>query len=292
MKLRNKDYTDTCLQKTGDGFINILNGIPMSIYVVDMETFGILYMNHHMKSLYKKDLTGRTCYLSFYPEQEAACRFCTNHKLINPDGTFAAPHIREHFHPGHERWYEMQERAILWHDRRIARLTTARDITDEKRIEKELKKAKADLEQQVKKRTKDLEDMNTALEVLVKNSETERHKIEKRVLQNYESMVLPFLKELKRSLENDERIRLFHTLETNLQQIFSPFSRKLSGPMKELTPKEIQVASMIRQGLTNKEIASALNNSVRTITSHRHNIREKLGLINEKINLTSYLASL
>jgi len=62
--------------------------------------------------------------------------------------------------------------------------------------------------------------------------------------------------------------------------------------MKHLTPAEIQIASMIKQGLTNKEIANVLDNSVRTVTNHRESIRQKLNLKNTKINLRSFLSSL
>jgi DNA-binding CsgD family transcriptional regulator len=85
---------------------------------------------------------------------------------------------------------------------------------------------------------------------------------------------------------------LIDIIETNLKEIISPFSKKLSDPMINLTPKEIQIASFIKQGITTKEIAQSLNCSVRTIDGHRDNIRIKLKIKNKKINLRTYLMNL
>jgi DNA-binding CsgD family transcriptional regulator len=59
-----------------------------------------------------------------------------------------------------------------------------------------------------------------------------------------------------------------------------------------LTPKEIDVAALVREGRTSKEIAEVLTISVSGVDFHRKQIRKKLGLTNEKSNLLSYLLSL
>jgi DNA-binding CsgD family transcriptional regulator len=55
---------------------------------------------------------------------------------------------------------------------------------------------------------------------------------------------------------------------------------------------EIRVADLIQQGSSSKEIAALLGLSIRTIESHRKNIRAKLGLANKKENLRGFLQSL
>lgn len=81
-------------------------------------------------------------------------------------------------------------------------------------------------------------------------------------------------------------------VESSLQEILSPFSRKLSSKFSQLTPKEIQVANLIKDGKSSKEIANLLNVSSSAIDVDRYRIRNKLGLNNKKANLRSYLASL
>ncbi len=166
------------------------------------------------------------------------------------------------------------------------------DITDRKKAEEALKKSHELLEKKVKERTSDLEEMNTALKVLLKKRDEDKNAMKANITFNYKTLVSPFFQKLKESLTTEEQKRFMAILESNLKKFLEPFSQKLSNPMVNLTPREIQIASMIRQGLSNKEIGQILNNSYRTITSHRNNIRKKLGLNNKKVNLRSYLSSL
>jgi DNA-binding CsgD family transcriptional regulator len=72
----------------------------------------------------------------------------------------------------------------------------------------------------------------------------------------------------------------------------SPFAQSLTSVYPGPTPTEIQVANLIKQGKTTKDIVELSNLSPRTIEFHRDNIRTKLRIKNKKINLRSYLLSL
>jgi DNA-binding NarL/FixJ family response regulator len=99
------------------------------------------------------------------------------------------------------------------------------------------------------------------------------------------------VKELDTMLLDDEQRFLGDIIKANINEITSSFSRKLKLEFDDLTPREIQVADLIRQGRTNKEIARLLNITGSGVDYHRRNLRTKLNIKNKKINLRSHLFS-
>jgi DNA-binding NarL/FixJ family response regulator len=162
------------------------------------------------------------------------------------------------------------------------------DITERKRSEQTLRKR----EEELGAKTRELEEVNTALKVLLKRREEDRKETEERVSSNIQDLVLPHLAKLRKRMPGARDKSQINTIESILKGIISPFTQKLSSRMINLTPKEIQVANLIRDGKTTKEIAEHLDVSKSAIDTHRHHIRKKLGLRNKRVNLTSYLHTL
>ena len=125
-----------------------------------------------------------------------------------------------------------------------------------------------------------------------KAQEALRNDFEEKILANVKELVLPYIEKLKNSGLYSDQMTLVGILESNTKEIFSPFVTKLSSRFLSLTPAEIKVASLIKDGKTSKEIASLLHASENTIRSHRFHIRSKLDLKNKKVNLRSYLRSI
>ena len=171
-------------------------------------------------------------------------------------------------------------------------LYTCRDITERKRAEKALQEAHDKLEIKVKERTINLEEVNTTLHVLLNRSDEDKKDVEGKVLTNVKDLVIPYIDKLdSSSMDRNQKVCL-QVLRTNLQNIISPFSRRLSSKYNKLTPAEIRVISLVKDGMTTKEIASFTCLSKKTIDSYRKSIRKKLGIQNKKTNLTSYLLSM
>ncbi len=166
------------------------------------------------------------------------------------------------------------------------------DITERRRAEEELRRHRSHLEELVTERTANLEEANTALKVLLKKRDEDKTELEERMLFNVRELVIPYLDKLNKSGLNDRQKVFVDILESTLNDVVSPFVRKLSPQYLKLTPAEIQMANLIKQGKTTKEIADLLNLATSTIDFHRDNIRKKVGIKNKKINLRTYLLSL
>ena len=137
-----------------------------------------------------------------------------------------------------------------------------------------------------------LEEANTALKVLLKHREEDKAAIEEQVLDNVRKLVLPYIENLKRLKLNENQIAQVKMIEANLQEIVSPFLRNLTSVYVGLTPREIQVANLIKEGRTTKEMTEIINISATAIDFHRKNLRAKLGIKNKRNNLRSYISSL
>ena len=182
-------------------------------------------------------------------------------------------------------------------EQRVAQRTTAltevneklrKEIEEKRLAEKNLRQKERDL----KLNAMNLQEANTALKVLLEQREKDKNELEEMVLANVRSLLLPSLERLRGCRLNDRQKIYVDSLETNLQTIVSPFLHRFSNRFLNLTPVEIQVASLVKEGKSSKEIASMINVSERGVEFHRNNIRRKLGLNNAKTNLRSYLLSL
>jgi PAS domain-containing protein/DNA-binding CsgD family transcriptional regulator len=189
------------------------------------------------------------------------------------------------------------QKAFLWakasplYDSRgniVGAIEYIRDITDRKLAEEAVKKRGKELEI----KTHELEELNAALRVLLKRREEDRDELEERMLLNIKKLVLPYLEKLKMSRMDTKDMAHLNILESNLQDLISPFARKLSIKFINLTSREIQIANFIKEGLTSKEIAEIMNVSASAVNIHRYRIRKKIGITNNKHNLQAYLATL
>lgn len=160
----------------------------------------------------------------------------------------------------------------------VGAVESIRDISDQKQVEETLRR-----------RTSKIEEINTALKVLLRESAEAKEELERKVLSNVKELVMPFIDELESTLENKNQKILLQTIRVNLHEVTSSFARKLSSQYMGLTPREIQIADFIRQGKSNKEMAYLLKVSVSVIDFHRRNLRQKLGIKGQKVNLRSFL---
>ncbi|OPY81940.1 MAG: regulatory protein [Smithella sp. PtaU1.Bin162] len=159
------------------------------------------------------------------------------------------------------------------------------DITERRQAQDDLKKR----DDVVKQLSLELEEAKNALRVIFKSRREDQEYLEARLQKNINELVMPYITKLE-NYNLDERNRGYLTiLKSNLQDIVSPFLNNICSGYKDLTPTEIAVVVMVRNGIKSKNIAELLGVSVGTVDTHRNNIRKKLGLKKGKTNLRSHL---
>lgn len=180
--------------------------------------------------------------------------------------------------------------------RRPVVLSAFRDITERKKIEEELAKHREQLEELIKERTAELEsktqvlqEFNAALKVLSRQRDEDRKELEERFVSNIKKLILPYSEKLKATRLDERQTSYLAIMDSHFKEIISPLLRNMQ--QFNLTPTEAQVASLIKDGKSTKEIAEILMVATGSINTHRKSIRKKLGLNKIKVNLQLHLQS-
>ena len=256
----------------------------VGIYVVQDGQFQSI--NPNAASYYgcaPEELTGKKSNSIVHPEDKERHRQCARDML---KGKRSSPHeFRIISRSGEIHWIMETVTPIIYKGR-PAILGNSMDITERKQAEEALEKREMELEV----KTHELEDMNSALRVLMKQRDEDRNELEEKVLSNIKVLILPHMEKLKNHVDL-QGTSYVNVLASNLRDIMSPFAQKLSVTYLNLTKREVQVANLIKEGKATEEISAFLNISISAVNVYRYHIRHKLGL-SKKQNLRSYLSSL
>ena len=307
MKYERRKHLDTTFDATCHG-----------ISVLDND-LNILLVNKTVEKWYSHALPviGRKCYEAYHGKSKC-CELCPaersrkNHSVQHE----IVPVVEV---DGAEGWREVSAFPVFGQNANLTgvvvcvRETKGRKEVEDPRkeyceLEKylherttELSKTKKELEATIsnlkkaekykKKTSTKLEETNTALKVLMQQRIEARTEIEEMVLLNANDLIMPFLERLKKSRLDSKQKAYINIIESNLNEIVAPLVRKFSKINLKLTPTEIQVTNLVKQGKTTKEIAEFMNLATSTIDTHRNKIRKKLFIKNKKINLRTHLFS-
>ncbi len=181
------------------------------------------------------------------------------------------------------------------------------------KMEKKLHQAHHELEQKVKDRTQKLTDeityrktaetslkqqteyllqANKALKSMLENREAEQRAIEDQMLLNIKRYALPYIELIEHMNPNRNILTTLEILKQSITELVSPAAKRLYSKYINLTPREIQIADLIRHGKKSKEIASLLYITPTSVSTYRNHIRKKIGLLNTRTNLETYLNSM
>jgi PAS domain S-box-containing protein len=151
------------------------------------------------------------------------------------------------------------------------------DITEQKNAERELRESNISLRRK-----------NIALDEMTHQIRHERQELADRIACEADRLLLPLVSRLERSLDDRDR-QYLQALVDDFRAVLQPYRRTTSGRLASLTTTEMRIATLIRRGLTAKEIAQAESLSPATVNTHRANIRKKLDLRGKRVNLATHL---
>ena len=261
---------------------NLIDSIPVPIYFkdVDLNYLGCNRAFEETLGYAKKHIIGKTVH-DILPKKLAVIHHQKDLQLLQ-SGKINHYEVSSVYPDGKK--HDLLVFKALFHDHAGAiegLIGTNLDISERKQAQLQLEH-----------HAEELENANTALRVLLKQVNENKNDMESKVLDNFARLVNPYLDTLETSLANAKQHEYIMIIKENIKKITSAFSQKLSSSYIGLSPREIQVADLVRHGRTNKESSEILNVSINAVEFHRNNLRKKLGIQNKKVNLRTYLLSM
>ena len=274
--------------------VAIMDAMSELVVLVDKD-LKVVWSNKAMNAQFgmqPDQIKGGHCYEVLH-KLKRPCRICPAIKAIES----GKPCIIEDFSSLGKRWklrsYPIKDENGDFQG--VVEIVT--DITYRKNAEDELAAHRERLQDMIKERTReleektfDLEELNTALKVLLRHREEDRRDLEERFIANIKNLILPYAEKMKRTHLDQHQKSYLNIIETHLNEISSPLMKNMQ--QFNFTPTEVKIASLIKDGKTTKEISEVLGIASSSINSHRNSIRKKLDLSDRGANLQSRLQSL
>ena len=137
-----RKQAEKALQKSHDRFTTVTNSLDAIVYVADLETYELLFMNQYGMDIWGSDVIEKLCWQVLQTGQTGLCSFCTNDKLLDQNGKPTGVYVWEFQNTVDGEWYLCRDQAIQWPDGRLVRMEVATNITERKKTEIALIQAK------------------------------------------------------------------------------------------------------------------------------------------------------
>jgi two-component system sensor histidine kinase UhpB len=266
-------------------FALFMRHLPGLAYIKDEEG-KILYVNEYVEKMHgrkMKKILGKTDF-DLWPEELASKMREYDQQAMSGGGVVES--IDEADHNGEKVTYLSYRFPIVREGWPTLLGAISVDITKRKRAEDLLK----DTTEQLEIEREALERKNVALKEILNQIDAEKAAIKKQITTNVEQAIVPTVLRLK-ELASPAQAKSFEMLERDLKEIVSPFVDTIRNAYAKLSPRELEICRLIKNGMTSKEIAEALNLAVPTVHKYRELIRRKLKLTNTEANLNTFLQS-
>jgi DNA-binding CsgD family transcriptional regulator len=130
------------------------------------------------------------------------------------------------------------------------------------------------------------------LRTLLQESSEDQKELGEMALDNIRTLLKPLLDLIAQESQTSDQRQWIQSLNDRLDELSTDLFPRLDLNRYALTPQEIRVARLIRNGARSKAIAAQLGVSVRTIDIYRGRLRAKLGLRGQPRNLRTALQAI
>lgn len=257
-------------------FKTIIESIQDGVSILDT-SLNIKYLNATMRHIYahKQGAVGKKCY-AIYHGLSAPCADCPSLQCLETKKPQTGV-VRYWLNEKEYNMHQLFSIPILNSKNEIVLIMEyVRDITFQTSMTDHLN--------ELTQRFEVLEKQNELLADLLVQRERSKTELEETISSNVERFIKPSLEYLKKTVHPGD-IELVNGL---IDEIVYPITKKRSTAMASLTPRELQVASLIKEGFSSKEIAGKMCVTQKAVDYHRLNIRKKLKLPRD-VNLRTHL---
>ncbi|MCX5850645.1 MAG: PAS domain S-box protein [Deltaproteobacteria bacterium] len=306
------------LKESEQRYRYLAKNVPVGVMEVDLINDRFIQVNDELCEMsgYTKDELLATPTSLFFNEESMTVRKQRLDAVAKGENVSDDVEYRLRCKDGEFKWFLVKIRHAMQEGRLVGGTAIMYDITERKSREEKIQNRFQELENDLKEKMRELNDTNlvllskkgeldritsehelirqqvienkNAIATLAKNMEQIHHEAETQIMMDLKKVQLPILERMKsdRKLESYKNDVDFLIRQFSSQ---SSLSSEKAHIIYSLTPAELQIASQIGRGMSSEEIAAYLNISLNTVKTHRKNIRKKLGLIDSKENLFSFL---
>lgn len=143
--IRALKQSEAAVSQSKEQFRIIMDSLDALVYVADRQSYEILFLNAYGEKIWG-DVVGKRCWQALQLNQTGPCPFCTNDRLVDPEGNPTGVHVWEFQNTVTRQWYECRDQAIRWPDGRLVRMEIATNITLRKQAVQDVFRAKAEWE--------------------------------------------------------------------------------------------------------------------------------------------------